>query len=120
MPGGLAFDSAQSYVAFAAIKFVGYSASAFFFNKKFIGSRANPVVFGLTRTILGMSVGAVAGLIGLVEIELAMQFFMLALIPFRIGEWLLTLWLFFRKSENFRDKIADCVALAVIWSFVLD
>jgi hypothetical protein len=120
MPGGLTFDSTQSYVAFAAIKFVGYSASAFFFNKRFIAPDANPVVFGLTRTILGMSVGAVAGLIGLVEIELAMLFFMLALIPFRIGEWFLTLWLFYRKSENFRGRLADCVALAVVWSFILD
>jgi len=120
MPGGIAFDSAQSYAAFAAIKFVGYSLSTLYFNRRFVTSDANPIVFGLTRTALGMSVGAIAGLIGLIEMEMALLFFMTALIPFRIGEWLLMLWLFYRKAENFRVRLADTIALAVVWSFILD
>lgn len=120
MPGGPAFDSVQSYVAFAAIKFVGYTAAGVFFNTRFQEVRANPFLFGLTRTVIGMSLGAVVGLVGLATFELALLVFLLGLIPFRIAEWFSTLWVFYRTDPAFPEKSAMNVILGIVWSFGLD
>ena len=120
MPAGLAFDSTQSYVAFAAIKFVGYSLSAVYFNKQYADARANPILFGVTRTLLGMLLGAAAGLAGLVMFELAVYVFLLGLIPFRIFEWFSTLWLFYRRDGRFKPTVVQNTVLGMVWSFVLD
>jgi hypothetical protein len=120
MPGGPAFDSTQSYVAFAVVKFVGYSISAIYFNTRYPDARANPLLFGLTRTILGMLLGAVVGFLGLVALELAVFIFLLGLIPFRVFEWYLTLRLFFHKSENFKSSLASDIGVGIGCSFALD
>ena len=120
MPGGLTFDSTQSYVAFAVVKFVGYGLSAVYFNKRYSDRVANPFLFGIARTILGMSVGAIVGLAGLIKLELAVVVFIWALIPFRIGEWFLTLWLFYRQGEKFASRVWTDVFVGVLFSFILD
>jgi hypothetical protein len=120
MPGGPVFDSTQSYVMFAAIKFVGYTASAFFFNRRFEDKRANLFLFGISRTLLGMLLGAVAGLLGLITWELAFGVFLFGLIPFRIFEWYVTLRLFYGKSATFNESVQSMTLVGIVWSFVLD
>ena len=120
MPGGPVFDSTQSYIVFAAVKFVGYTISTLFFNGRFSDVRANPFLFGVTRTLLGMLLGAAAGLLGLIALELAFVVFLLGLIPFRIFEWYITLRLVYGKSATFKDSVAAMTALGLVWSFVLD
>jgi|CXWL01.1.fsa_nt_gi hypothetical protein len=120
MPGGPVFDEPQSYAALAVVKLIGYSASAFFFNARYGNRKANPILFGVARTALGMLLGAAAGFAGLIAFELAFIVFLLGLIPFRIFEWFLTLWVFYRKSENFRGTLATNVTLGIVWSFALD
>ncbi|MFT3742844.1 MAG: hypothetical protein QM785_00995 [Pyrinomonadaceae bacterium] len=120
MPGGPVFDAPQSYVAFALVKLVGYSVSALFFNARYADSRANPILFGVARTALGMLLGAAVGFAGLIEFELALVVFLSGLIPFRIFEWFLTLWFFYRRSENFQGTMASHITLGIVWSFVLD
>lgn len=120
MPAGPVFDEPQSYIALAVVKFVGYSASAFFFNSRFPDSKANPLLFGAARTLLGMLLGAAAGFAGLVALELAILVFMLGLIPFRVFEWYTTLWFFYRKSDKFCGSRAENIVFGIIWSFVLD
>lgn len=120
MPAGLEFDSAQSYAAFALVKFVGYSLSALFFNARYPDAKANPLLFGVTRTLLGMLLGAAAGLAGLVALELTTIVFLFGLVPFRIFEWLSTLWLFYRRDARFNGTVWQNTALGILWSFVLD
>lgn len=120
MPAGPVFDEPQSYIALAVVKFVGYSVSAFFFNSRFPDCKANPLLFGTARTLLGMLLGAAVGFAGLVTLELAFLVFMLGLIPFRVFEWFTTLWLFYRKSERFRGSRTESITFGIIWSFVLD
>lgn len=120
MPGGPVFDSTQSYIAFAAVKFVGYSLSTIYFNTRYADARANPFLFGFTRTLLGMLLGAVVGFLGLIALELAIFVFLLGLIPFRVFEWYLTLRLFFHKSENFKSSVVPDIGVGIGCSFALD
>ncbi len=120
MPGGLDLDATQSYAAFAAVKLVGYSASTIIFNQRSPDTKANPVLFGITRTLLGMLLGAAVGIAGLVTLELAFWVFLFALVPFRLFEWFATLWLFFRKSVEFRNQVGGNVAIGTAISFGLD
>lgn len=77
-------------------------------------------MFGLTRTVIGMLLGAAVGFAGLISFELALFVFMLGLIPFRIFEWYLTLWFFYRNSENFRGSRTESIVIGIMLSFVLD
>lgn len=120
MPAGLSFDVTQSYIAFAAVKFIGYSASTFYFNRRYPEHKANPLLFGTARTLLGMSLGAIVGLLGLVHFELAFVAFIVALIPFRIVEWYLTLKYFYGVSSRFKDSKVNDISAGIGWSFVLD
>ena len=120
MPGGPAFDSTQSYIAFAVVKFIGYSAVTNYFNHRHPDAYANPLLFGLTRTLLGMSLGAIVGLAGLVQMELALVVFLAGLIPFRIFEWYLTLRFFYRRSVEFKENLPVNIIVGVFWSFILD
>ena len=67
-----------------------------------------------------MSLGAVVGLAGLVTMELAIVTFMAALIPFRIVEWLITLKLFYSKSDRYKGSLTNNVLLGVALSFAFD
>lgn len=120
MPGGLAFDSAQSYVAFAAIKFVGYSIAGLYLSSKHPTAGTNPLLFGLARTILGMLFGAVLGFIGLWTFELALIFFLVFLIPFRFLEWWIVLKIFFSRAFEQKYQMSNYTAVGVVWSFALD
>lgn len=121
MPGGFAFDSTQSYVTFAVIKLIGYTVSTSYFNKRYSDVDANPLLFGLTRTLLGMLLGAVVGGVGLVTFQLAFWVFIICLVPFRIFEWYVTLRFFYGKSKDFNKSIINNEVIAgIAWSFLLD
>lgn len=120
MPGGPAFDSVQSYVAFGAIKFVGYSLFALYLKRDYPESNANTLVVGLTRTIIGMLFGAVAGLIGFWALEAALLFFLLGLVPVRFLEWYLLIRLFFDRKGELKTENVTNMALGVAVSFALD
>ena len=120
MPAGPGFTSVTGYMGFAVVKYVGYTASGLIFNKYYRDKRANIFVFGLVRTVIGMSLGAVVGLAGLVTMELAIVTFMAALIPFRIVEWLITLKLFYSKSDRYKGSLTNNVLLGVALSFAFD
>ena len=120
MPGEPIFDEPQSYIALAVVKFVGYTASAYFFNTHYGDRNANPILFGATRTALGMLLGAAVGFAGLITLNLAFVVFLFGLIPFRIFEWYLTLWIFYRKSSNYSESLVTNIVLGIFWSFALD
>jgi hypothetical protein len=120
MPGGLAFDSTQSYIAFGVVKFVGYSLAGLYLKTQYPDSKANFLVVGLTRTLIGMMFGAAVGIIGFWALNLAFYVFLLGLIPVRILEWLLLLRIFFHRQADDKPKLLKNAALGVLWSFILD
>ena len=120
MPGGPVLDNPESYVAFVAIKLVGYSVAAVVLNKHFEGTPRNPLIVGTVRTLIGMVFGAIVGIVGFWQLDLAVSFFLFALVPVRILEWWIVLRLFYWADEPNRNKFPYAIALACVWSFILD
>ena len=123
MPGG-ATHPAIGYLVFGTIKFAGYSLAARFISRRYDRPDRNPFLVGGTRTLIGVVAGAVyVGLLALLPSPFVTRggpFFLLGLLPMRVVEWWLLLWLFYdRRLEKPRTGWG-VVGLATAWSFLLD
>ncbi len=90
MPASINTDIGIHYAAFGAVKLAGYSAYAYYLNKKY-EMELNPLLVGSTRTLLGIIFGVPAGLL------LTGPIFFITLIFLRIIEWFATIWLFYDR-----------------------
>jgi hypothetical protein len=109
---------------FGAIKFAGYSLAARFISRRYARNDRNAYAVGGTRTLIGMVAGALYfGLLSVLPQQAVATgglLFLAGLLPMRIAEWWLLVWLFYdRKLEQGRLGWR-VVALATCWSFVLD
>jgi len=120
MPGGITFDGTTSYIAFTAIKLVGYSWFGWYLDRLYSKSGLNFVLVGVSRTLLGMLFGAAVGLLGLITFELAMPFFLFGLLPVRIIEWWIILRVYYDRKGQDKERMRKYVGQGLAWSFVLD
>jgi hypothetical protein len=108
-------------VYFAAIKFAGYSAAAYYIKKRIPGATSSPWFIGATRTVIGLLVGIGAAFLaeslGILKSELAWY---ALLAPLRLLEWLALLWLFFRRFNWSWARSLKLAALGSLWSYILD
>lgn len=117
MPGG---GTLLGLGYFAGIKLAGYSLAGVYLNRQYQTSKPRPLLFGAARTAIGIGVGvAYVGAANLFELHRGEVIWLLLLVPVRLGEWLLAIWLFFdrARASPLRMRLA---AKGVIWSFVLD
>jgi hypothetical protein len=118
MPAG---GTTLGLVYFGAVKLAGYTAAAGFLRRHFPENRTPLIIPGAVRTVIGIvaGVGAVflAGSLGSGRSE---AFFYLLLAPIRILEWLLLIWLFYRKPKWEPGRALRFAALGALWSYVLD
>ena len=113
------------YFGFCAVKFVGYSLAARFISHSYGRTDRNAFAVGGVRTLIGMAAGAAyfysnlwqqipgvgnAGGLG----------YLAGLIPVRVAEWWLLLWLFYDRRLSQTRKGWRTVAFATVWSYVLD
>ena len=123
MPGG-ASSPAIGYLVFGAIKFVGYSLAARFISKRYQRGDRNPWIVGGTRTLIGVAAGAfyfaLLSVLPQKAVATGGLLFLLGLIPMRIVEWWLLLWLFYDRKLDQPRLGWRVVALATLWSFALD
>src|SRR5438552_3124480 len=100
MPAGIS-NPVVGYIAFCAVKFAGYSLAARVISQTYQRRDRKAFTVGGVRTLIGMAVGAAcfgiwscipgaadAGGVG----------YLLGLIPVRIAEWWLLLWLFYDRQ----------------------
>ena len=120
MPGGITFDGTTSYIAFTAIKLVGYSWFGWYLDRLYSKSGLNFVLVGVSRTLLGMLFGAAVGLLGLITFELAMPFFLFGLLPVRIIEWWIILRVYYDRKGQDKERMRKYVGQGLAWTFVLD
>jgi hypothetical protein len=118
MPVG---PSAVGVVAFSTIKLLGYSAAGLYLNRKEGLSTPNPFAFGAARAVLGIAVGTAYGF-GLSRLDITSTEFAFypGLIPIRLLEWLLVLWLFYRETPAYHDRKFGYAVRGIGWSYLLD
>ena len=101
---------------FAGVKLVGYSIFGNHLRKKFTAEKPRAIVFGAARTLLGLIVGvglvALLATVGVVRDE---WIFYVLLLPVRLGEWLFSIWLLFRRGLAWKQAF-----LGSICSYALD
>ena len=120
MPGGITFDATQSYIAFSAIKLIGYSVAGLYLSRQYSNSESNFLIVGLFRTLLGVVFGVTVGIIGFWALDVALMVFLIGLIPIRFFEWWLTIRLFFDRNMENKRKLYNNSGIGIAWSFVLD
>ena len=128
MPGGIS-NPVLGYTTFCAFKFAGYTAAAHVLSGLYDCKDHSAWKVGAVRTLIGMAAGAAYfGLWSLVSRNTpgAIQgsgvpfFYLAGLLPIRIAEWWLLIWLFY--DREFRQPAKDwrAVVLGTVWSYVLD
>jgi hypothetical protein len=116
MPG--AGSTAIGYAAFCTVKLAGYSLSTLWFAQRH-GARSLPLwLFGPARTVLGIGAGIGVAL-ALASAE-SFGLFLAGLLPVRMVEWTLVLWLFFGRGAIDRRRWLVDAAVGTAWSYLLD
>jgi len=122
MPGGISSGD-HNYLAFAVIKFAGYTLAAWHLNRRYADATSHFALVGITRTIIGMIFGAALGLVAyrlMVFGGLGLLVFLVGLIPVRLIEWWIIIRLFYDQSMQNKEKDWKYVFLGTMWSFALD
>jgi hypothetical protein len=128
MPAGISHPG-FGYATFCAIKFAGYTAAAHFLSMSY-DRDVSAWKVGAVRTLIGMAAGAAYfGPVGSDETHGACAgrhtrrvpaFYLAGLLPVRIAEWWLLIWLFYDRKLRELAKGWRMVWLGTIWSYVLD
>jgi hypothetical protein len=130
MPAGIT-NPAIGYASFCVVKFVGYSLAARYISRSYKRSNIGALSVGATRTLIGMISGA-----GYLGVWMAAQklyvqppstacgafpyLYLAGLLPVRIAEWWLLIWIFYDRALRQPAKGWRTVALGTAWSYVLD
>ncbi|MFY9225867.1 MAG: hypothetical protein WAQ98_24525 [Blastocatellia bacterium] len=123
MPGGIE-NPVLGYATFAAIKLVGYSAMTYAMARAYKKPGNVFLLAGITRTLIGLVVGAVYGLIMIILLNISptavAPLFVIGLFFLRLGEWGLLIWLFFDRPLTEKSKDILWIILGTVLSFFLD
>ena len=131
MPAGISHPWV-GYASFCAIKFAGYSLAAHYISRSYGRTNLSPLRVGGTRTLIGMAAGAayfgvwlaaqnfLAGWPSRTSNPNLSVAYLAGLLPIRIAEWWLLIWIFY--DREFKDRALGwrTVGLGTIWSYVLD
>jgi hypothetical protein len=123
--------TATGFAYFAGVKAIGYTAAAIAFKHGYravAATKANVVTVGLTRTGIGIAAGLVYGglwifaanQMRLQESGRLFVYYYLFLLPVRLVEWSLLIWIFFDRGLHDRVRMWKYVAFGTICSYVLD
>ena len=129
MPGGIS-NPGLGYATFCAIKFGGYTVAAHFLSMHYDRSEVSAWKVGAVRTLIGMTAGAAYfGLWFVVDrggyhpgggFGSSPFPYLAGLLPVRIAEWWLLIWLFYDRELREPAKDWRMVGLGTLWSYVLD
>jgi hypothetical protein len=128
MPAGFT-NPALGYASFVAVKFVGYSLAARYISRSYERPDVGALRVGATRTLIGMIAGA-----AYFGVWMAVDnprppsapfhgfplWYLAGLLPVRVAEWWLLIWIFYDRKFRQPAKGWRTVALGTLWSYVLD
>jgi hypothetical protein len=132
VPAGIEHP-ALGYLGFVAVKFAGYSLAARAITWSYARNDLNPFLVGGARTLIGIATGAAylgvwlsaayfgVGAFARPPSAITGEVLYLAgLLPVRIAEWWLLLWIFYDRQLRQATKGWRTVGLATAWSYALD
>ena len=124
MPAGIS-NPGLGYATFCVIKFAGYTAAAHFLSVTYNRDDLASWKVGAVRTLIGMVAGAAYLGVWLVIDHRVFSpcgnwVYLAGLLPVRIAEWWLLIWLFYDRKLREPAKDWRMVGLGTIWSYVLD
>jgi hypothetical protein len=125
MPAGV---GPAGFAYFAAIKAAGYTgASVILKNGYGLRNSPKPAVWlvGLTRTGIGIAAGVAYGslwIFGLKQLlpDTYPAVFYLFLLPVRLAEWSLLIWIFFDRGLRDRNRMWKYARIGTLCSYALD
>src|SRR2546426_8659764 len=125
MPGG---PEPLGYAYFAAVKAVGYTAASVVLKRGYGRHGSNkPSVWkvGLTRTGIGIAIGVLYGglwffAFGRIAGDASTIAYYVLLLPVRLAEWSLLIWLFFDRGLHDRSRMWKYIGFGTLCSYVLD
>lgn len=128
-------DPVVGYLTFCAVKFAGYSALAEVLSTSYerMGepTHRSAFVIGGVRTLIGMAAGAAyyflwewasQAVLGATFTDASVHTigYLAGLLPVRLAEWWLLVWLFYDRSLRHTDRNWNSVALGTLCSYLLD
>lgn len=125
MPGG---PTPAGFLYFTAIKAAGYTGASVVLKNGY-GLRGAPKpriwAVGLTRTGIGLAAGALYGGLWILALnkssgEGSEALFYLLLLPIRLAEWILWIWLLLDRGLHERVRMWKYAAFGTICSYALD
>lgn len=118
MPAG---PESLGFAYFAGVKLAGYCGAAVYLNRRFEDRKANVLLAGIARTVIGLVAGVVTvTALSTFAVGRSDWLFFAVLVPLRICEWLLLLWLFYRRPTWEFPTMLRFAWFGTIWSFYLD
>jgi hypothetical protein len=123
MPGGIS-NPALGYATFCVVKFAGYTLAGHVIAKAYGRTDIGAWRVGAVRTAIGMAAGAayfgVWKLMGKPFGGELTFLYLAGLLPVRIAEWWLLIWLFYDRALADRETGWRIVFLGSAWSYLLD
>lgn len=121
----------MGFLYFAAVKAAGYTAASVVLKYGYgLWRAAKPSIWalGLTRTGIGLVAGGIYGGVWILALNkfnssggegFAVLFYAF-LLPIRLGEWILLIWLFLDRGLHQRGRMWKYAAFGTICSYALD
>jgi hypothetical protein len=107
-------------IAYTSIKLIGYTLAGKKLNQWYKVSKPRPFIFGIARTVLGLTVG-ISVLFLFDKLTSTMDNrFLFFLIPVRFFEWHLIIYFFYERHNYLFKRISGYSLLGILWSFILD
>lgn len=123
------FGYGMGFVYFGAVKAAGYTGAASILKGGYnLRESPKPEVWkvGLTRTAIGIGAGALYGVLWyavlrhIITGDQSNIFFFALLLPVRIVEWCLLIWIFFDRGLRDKPRLWKFIAFGIAVSFALD
>jgi len=123
-----------AYLLFSVYKWLGYSLAGKLLNTCYAKRYPSAWKVGLVRALIGMAVGGMFTLTWYLleshgffrNLGMTMGrggsslYYLAALIPVRIAEWSLIIWIFYDRKFDKAGKAIIFIVSGVVWSFLLD
>jgi hypothetical protein len=114
------------FAVFVGVKFAGYTAAAKLLQRVYETKETSVFKVGSARTVLGIAAGLAYGAIWMFSMrnhigpEPSTLWYFLGLVPVRMGEWSLILWLFYDRKDPDWTRLLIFAGLGSLWSYALD